>query len=213
MALAKITLIGLDQYTNGSIWKNFTMPEGIDAEAAKMEIMKACGEFPLLYTDADFVAGLIGHICTKWKASFIRWQAVSVAQYNALYNVDADITITDESTEKGSNKSEGTGKSVTSGSIGGTATNKVAAYDSNTFQNRDENTISNTNSSQNDIENTDSSEYENTKKLIHTEARKGNIGVTKSQDLLLSEIDLWRWNMYEEIADIFVTELTIPVYS
>lgn len=40
----------------------------------------------------------------------------------------------------------------------------------------------------------------------------GNIGVTTSQQMLESELDIAEWNLYEHIADIFIKELCIMVY-
>ena len=40
----------------------------------------------------------------------------------------------------------------------------------------------------------------------------GNIGVTTSQQMLQSEFDIARWNMYEHIADLFCQEFCIMVY-
>ena len=40
----------------------------------------------------------------------------------------------------------------------------------------------------------------------------GNIGVTTSQQMLQSELDVARWNVYEQIADLFVDEFCIMIY-
>ena len=42
--------------------------------------------------------------------------------------------------------------------------------------------------------------------------RSGNIGVTTSQQMLQSELDIARFNIYEEITDLFLKELTIYTY-
>lgn len=48
--------------------------------------------------------------------------------------------------------------------------------------------------------------------LEHKGRIHGNIGVTTSQAMLLSELELGYWNIYEKITDIFLTEFVIPVY-
>lgn len=40
----------------------------------------------------------------------------------------------------------------------------------------------------------------------------GNIGVTTSQQMLASELELDRFNLYNEITKMYMVELTIPVY-
>ena len=47
---------------------------------------------------------------------------------------------------------------------------------------------------------------------IHHARLFGNIGVTTSQQMLQSEFDIARWNMYEHIADLFCQEFCIMVY-
>lgn len=40
----------------------------------------------------------------------------------------------------------------------------------------------------------------------------GNIGVTTSQQMLESELNLQEWNLYQHMIDLFKTELLIPIY-
>lgn len=40
----------------------------------------------------------------------------------------------------------------------------------------------------------------------------GNIGVTTSQQMLQSELDIARFNLYHEISILYMAELTLPVY-
>ena len=56
--------------------------------------------------------------------------------------------------------------------------------------------------------NTSGNKLTNTNELT----RRGNIGVTTSQQMLQSELDIATWNLYEHIADLFVTEFCIMVY-
>ena len=47
---------------------------------------------------------------------------------------------------------------------------------------------------------------------IHKARLFGNIGVTTSQQMLQSELEIARWNLYEHIADLFAQEFCIMVY-
>lgn len=40
----------------------------------------------------------------------------------------------------------------------------------------------------------------------------GNIGVTTSQQMLESELDVAVWNLYDHMCDIFLEAFTIPIY-
>ena len=46
----------------------------------------------------------------------------------------------------------------------------------------------------------------------HTARLYGNIGVTTSQQMLQSELDLARWNLYDHISDLFAQEFCIMIY-
>ena len=48
---------------------------------------------------------------------------------------------------------------------------------------------------------------------VHTGRIHGNIGVTTSQQMLQSELDLARFNIIQEITNLFMVELCIMVYE
>ena len=47
---------------------------------------------------------------------------------------------------------------------------------------------------------------------IKTGRAWGNIGVTTSQQMVRSSLDLYEWNLYQHMIDLFKTELLIPIY-
>lgn len=47
----------------------------------------------------------------------------------------------------------------------------------------------------------------------HNGHRYGNQGITMSQDMLIKELEVVKWNIYEHITDMFLLEFTIPVYE
>ena len=46
----------------------------------------------------------------------------------------------------------------------------------------------------------------------HSGRMHGNIGVTTSQQMLEAELDVSKWNLYDEIADLFISEFCIYLY-
>lgn len=46
---------------------------------------------------------------------------------------------------------------------------------------------------------------------IHSGRMHGNIGVTTSQQMLQAELDISKWNLYNEIAELFISEMLIYV--
>ena len=47
---------------------------------------------------------------------------------------------------------------------------------------------------------------------IHSGRMHGNIGVTTSQQMLEAELNIAKWNLYDEIADLFISEFCIYLY-
>ena len=222
--LSKLTLIGLHNYTKGAIWDNLKLPEGIDVELVINEIMKKGGEFCTLYPDPDFLKVQIEFWGKKWYHNFDRWIKAYNFEYEALFNLDVKSTITEEGTnsETGSKTSNDsrTISGNTSGSSSGYNENihSKAAYDSGSFQNTEkDNGSSSMNSSGSSSETSSGNGTEVTSgnsnhKIITEEYRRGNQGITQSQEMLLAEMNAWKWNIYDHIADVFISEFCVCLY-
>ena len=49
--------------------------------------------------------------------------------------------------------------------------------------------------------------------VTHAGRIHGNVGVTTSQQMLQSELDIARFNIVQQITDLFMTEFLIMVYD
>ena len=94
--------------------------------------------------------------------------------------------------ESQKNVNADTGTQRNAGTVTNTGTQRNAGTESGSVSNNENGTDSYTN--------------------IHTARLFGNIGVTTSQQMLQSELDIARWNMYEHIADLFCQEFCVMVY-
>lgn len=191
--LSKLTIAGLNEYTEGHIWDNLNLPEGIDKDTLITEIIRQCSEFSVLYTEPNFLTNMIGKWSDKWYHNFDRWWTAYNFEYNAMWNLDVEAHFTDD------NLSVTKGESHTDGYILG----QKSAYPSEEFKNSDKNTNhSDTNGDSNvKVDN------------VRTERRFGNQGVTMSQDMLQAELNVWHANVYEMIAEVFATEFCICIYD
>ena len=238
MAQAKITLIGIENYLNPerSVFDKMNLPDGIDKETLIGSILLRCQEFELLYSDPDFLIDAVNIWSRKNYWTFDKWVKAINIKYDPLYNYDR----TEEWTDTHEGDYSKTGSGTSSGNTGTTnnltethnlhSTNDVtnthsekAFNDTSLVNNQtdvvdqdgsDTGTITNTGSvtgnysnSNSDNESGDDS-FENT----HKGRMFGNIGVVSSQQMLQSELDISRWNMYEHIADLFASEFCIMVY-
>lgn len=63
-----------------------------------------------------------------------------------------------------------------------------------------------------DVEGQSATDRSNDRDFDHTGRVHGNIGVTTSQQMLQSELEVQAWSIYQHIADLFCKELLITVY-
>lgn len=226
--LSKLTLIGIHNYTNGAIWDDIELPEGLDKDILINEILRRNGEFPVVWPDADFLKIQIDFFFKKWKHNFTRWVEAANKEYEALFNVDVTTTTTEEGTNEANSATSGqnngtvnrSGSSSSNGTSGNTSTESKAAYDSNTLQNTRQvvdngstslstsETDSETSSATNSESMTSNSEHE----ILTEEYKRGNQGITMSQELLAAEYNIWLFNLYNQIADIFASEFCVCIY-
>lgn len=201
--MAKITLIGFENYLNGynkSLFEKLALPEGIDKDTLTNNILLRAGEFETLYSNPDFLIDAISLWGKKYARTFTKWLAALNVEYNPLENYDR----IEEWEEHSHNDGHTHDDSTNNGGINNE--NKVSAYDSDDYQPHDISS-SLSNSEIHSDTRVDASNDNN-----HTGRIHGNIGVTTSQQMLQSELDIAAWNIYEHITDLFITEFCIMVY-
>ena len=94
--LSKLTLIGMHNYSEGAIWDDVVLPEGIEKELLINEILKQNGEFCLIYPNMDFLKAQITFFFRKWYSNFEKWITVLNEEYEPLFNVDVRTSFNEE---------------------------------------------------------------------------------------------------------------------
>ena len=59
MSNFKATIYGFDYYLDGGLFKNLTLPEGIDKDTLIYVIMSECGEMAPVWTNAEYMQELL----------------------------------------------------------------------------------------------------------------------------------------------------------
>lgn len=244
MSSAKITLASFDMWFNlqdDDLFKNLTLPEGIEKDVLTGNILMRGGEFEVLYSDPNFLQNLIGIWSRKWYRTFEKWITALNIEYNPLENYDRfedwDDTRNNSGTENrtdtlarttGDNLTRNTSDSLSrSTTDSGTTEHKVSAFDASTYQPSTEDTHSNSGSQNDTMTGTQTdvatgSQNDNAtgntttsfgEAANHKGRIHGNIGTLTSQAMLQSELDIAEWNVYEHITDLFLQEFIIPIYS
>lgn len=283
MAIAKITLIGMYQWMNDQndpLFKNLSVPTGMDKDQLINAILYKGAEFGVLYADPHFMQSMIKIWSDRYHHTLERWARALAIDYDPLENYDRREEWLDNGvrsrtgktsrigSEIGNDNRNNTGNSsdtsastsnesttntnTTNQTTAGTKTSeqtddhKVSAYDSSAYQNKDKtdtdisgidttasmtgsNGSSDINGSMSNVETHQTSDQQNgtdsrlrnenvnddeteDHSTVHTGRLHGNIGVTTSQQMLQSELDIARFNRYDEAADLFLSEFCIYVY-
>ena len=226
--LSKLTLIGLHNYSEGAIWDDVVLPEGIEKELLINEILKQNGEFCLIYPDMDFLKAQITFFFRKWYDNFEKWITVLNEEYEPLFNVDVKTSNAEHGVNEGNSASSGrndsTRNSSASGGSNGSSSNTnehlKAAYDASTYQGVNKDISSGTTSLSTSeygsevgsATNSESMTSNSEHTITNEEYKRGNQGITMSQEMLLAELNVRRFNLYDQIADIFASEFCVTYY-
>ena len=186
------------------LFKNLTLPEGLNKKTLTDNILLEGGEFEIVYADPFFLQNAISIWADREQATFKRWADALAIKYAPLENYDRHEDWTDILDSDGTSNTTGTSDTSTNGTI----QTDVSAYDSNGYQPKDKVTSSET--VDNDTTERNTSTLDNTGR--HTGHIHGNIGVTTSQQMLESELELGYWNIYSRITDMFLKEFCIMIY-
>ena len=219
MATAKITLIGFKkflEFENDDLFEYLQVPSGLDKQLLINTILMNGAEFEVLYSDPYFMKDMISVWSSKWMHTMERWlKAVSI-DYEPLENYDRKEEWLDVNQRKGKTERNETaiGHDDSTSSGSGNTTNSRSAFDASDYSPHDKSDSSssgsNTSSSLTTANGTINEDESGSNQRIGR--AHGNIGVTTSQQMLESELEIARWNLYDEIADLFLSELTIYTY-
>lgn len=224
-----------------TLFDGLTFPEGIDKDIAVNTILMRSGEFELIYPDATFFKMQISMWGRKHFDTFKKWHEALSADYNPLYNYDRHEEYSDHKEYKGQESEQidnnSSAATNTKGSrdvlvddeskiLSDISEKSVSAFDSNEYSPSEKDTRSSVNTQDTitkDTSETDSSTsgssltntnrgITNKESLKHDAHLYGNIGVTTSMQLIREELDLRRFNLYDQIADLFTDEFCIMIY-
>lgn len=207
MSSAKVTLIGMNTYfqnAGSDLFEFLDLPEGLTKSTLTNNILLEGGEFEVLYSDPLALKSYIGIWAQREAPTFQRWVDALAIDYAPLENYDRHEDWTDTLDSDGTSRTTGTNDTSTSGTV----QTDVSAYDSSGYQPKEK--ITNSETVDNDTTENNTSTLDNTGR--HVGRIHGNIGVTTSQQMLESELELGYWNIYSRITDMFLKEFCIMIY-
>ena len=227
----RLSVMGLYKY-NSRLFDKMVFPDGFTAQQKETVILN------ILFDTADLECAypnwnVLQSMIETWsRYNYPAWNRIyqaSLLEYNPIENYNRNETETIDNTEDNThNDSDRTQASGTDSSNGSqthfgtdTSTTKNTSYDSNTLKVHDENdfhyghNVSDSGSTTYGRSDTrtrvESSKH--TGKTVKTNKTSGNIGVTTSQQMLSSEIEIaLAINIYPIISDSFKERFCILVY-
>lgn len=210
--LNDITLNGFYNY-DPSILTDLDLPEGIDEEQLRFTILDNAGMMVPYHQVLPQLGIAIHNWFTQNKDNFSRIIAAVSAEYDPIENYDRKEDRTQGRTLDTSNESSSTANTNSNTSSNSTSTSSRAADNSENFRNTNRE-IGSATSGGNSSANSSGNSKENVKEDIVESLRvHGNIGVMTNQMMVQAELDLRRYNIYEDICNRFVDKFLLGVYD
>ena len=227
-----LSILGFYNY-DATVFDNLQLPDGINKELLIDNILLDNAELSLIYTDLDFMKYAIG----SWsRTEYEIWSRLNRAfneEYNPLWNVDEDTTEIREIERAGGDtrditntsnvNTENTTSSNSTDTINNTNTKSIKGFNSDEWADHEKDLSSGSNgqvssgSYSGEIEDIGASNevgsHNETVTETFTRKRGGNIGVTKSTELVESELEVRpKLNIYKFISNSFKKRFCNMIY-
>lgn len=183
-----------------TLFDGLSVPNGIDKENVKDNILLESENLEVLYSNPDFLKAAITVWSTERLPIWEKLYATTQYEYNPIENYDRY----EEGTNSASGSSSGQNESASSGENESITSN--TAYDSNTFAD----SAKANSSGSNNVTNSGNNEYENSGSF--TTHVHGNIGVRSSQELIEQERRIADFCITSYIVEEFIDKFCIGVY-
>lgn len=216
----KITMIGMYNHDE-KLFDEMTLPPEINKEDFINTFLLNYGEFPVMYPSWQILKFAIGVWSKKWYHSIERIIRAMTEEYDPLHNFDRHelYTDTENKSEKNTMSYGSTITETDSREIETDGTNEaeVSAYNEDTYQPDNRQTVNNTESHSGSIETErdgkDTNDMTGNRGLTHEGHLYGNIGVTKSTDMLMDELTVRRnQNILDIVSEMLFKEVCIYTY-
>lgn len=228
MGMYRVTIAGLYQY-DSTLFDNMVLPAGADRQNFIDSLLLSYGDCEPIYPDADFMKhSAIPAWSKKWQDSIERVFLALKKDYNPIENYDRQETWTDSPNLERNTTTGGSDINTLTAGRGSTTANtgsdvmeqKVSAFDSSDYQPSEQDTTTYGNSTKVETSGQDVNNisYGRTEKntetgtTTHTGQIHGNVGVTTSQQMIESELQLRKQSFIDYCTGLFANDLLILVY-
>ena len=210
----------------------FPLPEGIDHTTLDPLLLAETAELELLYPEPNTLKTVIFAWSMARKPAWAKMLEALESEYSPIENYDRSETWTDtrnltdnhsgSENRQSAGQRAGTNTRQEASSSTGSDTESVVGYNETAWTNKDKHeTTGGLNSSVNGSDNLSTSDTENrtdqaadthTGTIQHTSRIHGNIGVTTAQQMITTELELRKMDIYNLIVKEFIKMFCLGVY-
>lgn len=221
---ATMSILGLHNYTNGSVWDDLELPAGVDRDVVIGNILLECAELEVIYPDPDVMTTAIGLWSAAELDSWRKLYETTVLDYNPIWNKDGKVVETESSHNVRSDSESENGSTQSDGSVSslrrdeGSQTQSVSAFDSAAFNNREKNDETNISNDRSETEASTSTDRSVSREGVDSHDRRyerieqGNIGVTTTQQMIKEEREVDQFHIDDYIVQSFKRRFCLLVY-
>ena len=228
---ATVSLLGLKRLNEG-ILGELVVPEGVDIELVKDNLLAETAELEVIYPDAYFMQAMIGRWSAKELPVWDRLYKTTLLEYNPIENYDRKEKWTEdenttrntdsEATGTSKTETEGTSKQHRENEIEHGQNKYVSAYNESDFTPTER-----TQDSQQDIGDTTQEDEGNVnvtaksgnvtdetgKRLLDREGKiSGNTGFYTKQKMIEQERQIAEYNIIDVIINSFKNRFCLQIY-
>ena len=221
---ATMSILGLHNYTEGSIWEDLVLPAGVDRDVVIGNILLECAELELIYPDPDVMTTAIGLWAAAELDSWRKLYETTQFDYNPIWNKDGKVVETETSHNVRSDSESENGSTQSDGSVSslrrdeGSQTQSVSAFDSTAFNNREKNDETNIANDRSETEASTTTDRSVSREGVDSHDRRyerveqGNIGVTTTQQMIKEEREVDQFHIDDYIVQSFKRRFCLLVY-
>lgn len=191
----------------------FNLPSELSHEILDPLLLAETAELEILYPEPDTLGTVIKAWSSARSPAWAKMAQALEAEYNPIHNYDRAESWTES--KNGSGQRSGTNDRTTTGtgSSSGSLVTDKAGYNSQAATNpAQRNTSTGTDQSSGTQADEWSEDTSNEETVTRRGNVSGNIGVTTSQQMIESELELRKMNLYQTIIQEFKTMFCILVY-
>lgn len=222
---SKLSVLGLWSWDN-TLLDEMVLPDGVDPDLLRDNLLYSLADLEVLYPSAPFMKTMVGLWSRKELPTWERVYKASQEEYDPIENYNRIEEWTDkrEQTARDTEVTDGESKDTGSTILNtfGNSTHSVAGYNNDAsgsltmvdqYKDADNNTQNTTQDTKREVDTTVSRNGSGTEDSTHKGRVHGNIGVTTSQQMLESELEIApKLNIYNYIINSFKNRFCIMVY-